>query len=107
MSNSLSLIARIASNEVLEAAYQWLCQKRSHYHFNGDIWQLRRWWSEKKAYVQRLLLNGQYRFREQRQIRGKDRDVEWGCNQKQLLGRLRMRWRIRKRPLLQTKPFSS
>ena len=71
------LIARIASDDVLEQAYQWLCQKRSHYHFNGDIWQLRRWWSEKKAYIQKLLLAGQYRFRELRLIRGKDRDVEW------------------------------
>ncbi len=71
------LIARIASDDVLELAYQWLCQKRSHYHFNGDVWQLRRWWSEKKAYIQKLLLAGQYRFRELRLIRGKDRDVEW------------------------------
>ena len=71
------LIDRIASDEVLEAAYQWLCEKRSHYHFNGDVWQIRRWWAEKKAYVQRLLLAGQYRFRELRLIRGKDRDVEW------------------------------
>ncbi|MDJ0717100.1 MAG: hypothetical protein QNJ54_23280 [Prochloraceae cyanobacterium] len=43
MSNHLSLIARIASDDVLKIAYQWLCQKRSHYHFNGDVWQLRRW----------------------------------------------------------------
>ena len=71
------LIARIASDDVLEQAYQWLCQKRSHYHFNGDVWQLRRWWTEKKAYIQKLLLAGQYRFRELRLIRGTDRDVEW------------------------------
>ena len=63
------LIDRIASDEVLEAAYQWLCEKRAHYHFNGDVWQLRRWWTEKKAYVQKLLLDGQYQFRELRLIR--------------------------------------
>ena len=77
MSNPLPLIEQIASDEVLEAAYQWLCQKRSHYHFNSDVWQIRRWWTEKKADVQRLLLAGQYQFRELRLIRGEDRDVEW------------------------------
>ena len=66
------LIDRIASDEVLEAAYQWLCEKRTHYHFNGDVWQIRRWWTEKKADVQKLLLAGQYRFRELRLIRGED-----------------------------------
>lgn len=33
------LIDRITSDEVLEQAYQWLCEKRAHYHFNGDVWQ--------------------------------------------------------------------
>ncbi|NET51951.1 MAG: hypothetical protein F6K09_25610 [Merismopedia sp. SIO2A8] len=46
---SLQLIEQIASDEVLEAAFLWVCQKRAHYHFNGDIWQLRQWWSEKKT----------------------------------------------------------
>ncbi len=77
MSSPLSIIDRIASDEVLEQAYQWLCKKRAHYHFNGDVWQIRRWWSEKKASVQKLLLSGQYRFRELRLIRGEDRDIEW------------------------------
>ncbi len=80
MSISLSLIERIASDEVLDAAFQWLCEKRAHYHFNGDVWQIRRWWTEKKAYLQKLLLADRYQFRELRLIRGKDRDVEWWCS---------------------------
>ena len=80
MFNTLCLIEQIASEEVLEQAFLWLCQKRSHYHFNGDVWHLRRWWTEKKAYIQRLLLAGQYQFRELRLIRGKERYVEWWCS---------------------------
>lgn len=80
MSNPLSLIEQIASEAILEQAFVWLCQKRSHYHFNGDVWHLRRWWTEKKAYIQRMLLTRQYRFRELRLIRGKERYVEWWCS---------------------------
>ena len=71
------MISQISSDEVLELAYQWLCEKRAHYHFNGDVWQIRRWWTKKKASIQKLLLAGQYRFRELRLIRGKERDIEW------------------------------
>lgn len=41
-----SLIERIASDEILEQAFQWLCKKRNHYHFNADVWQLRRSWMD-------------------------------------------------------------
>ncbi len=50
----LMLIDRIASDNVLDAAYSWLCEKRSHYHFNGDVWQVRRWWHEKKPLLQHV-----------------------------------------------------
>jgi hypothetical protein len=41
----LSLIARIASDAVLESAFQWLCEHRAHYHFNADVWQVRRYYA--------------------------------------------------------------
>ena len=77
MSISPSLIERIASDEVLDLAYLWLCEKRAHYHFNGDVWQLRRWWRSKKADIQNMLLSDRYQFRELRLIRGDDRVIEW------------------------------
>jgi hypothetical protein len=57
----MDLIAQIASDEVLDAAFAWLCERRKHHHYNSDVWQVRRWWDEKKALVQAQLLAGTYR----------------------------------------------
>jgi RNA-directed DNA polymerase len=43
-----TLIEHIASDETVDQAYAWLCKKRSHYHHNNDVWQVRRWWPELK-----------------------------------------------------------
>jgi hypothetical protein len=40
------------------------------YHHNNDVWQLRRWWAEKKLFLVAQLRAGTYRFREQRCVRG-------------------------------------
>ena len=64
------LIDLIASDHVIDTAYQWMCKKRAHHHFNSDVWQVRRWWHEKKPILQKLLLSGNYQFRELRQIQG-------------------------------------
>ena len=72
----MSLIQRIASDEVIEQAFAWLCEKRQHYHYNADVWQVRRWWQEKKVLVQAQLRAGTYQFRELRLIRGKERVTE-------------------------------
>jgi hypothetical protein len=55
---------------VIDAAYAWVREKRSHYHFNNDVWQVRRWWEEKKPQLQALLRSGSYQFRELRAIMG-------------------------------------
>lgn len=45
-----------------------------------NLWQVRRWWEEKKPELQAQLLTGRYRFRAQRLIRGAERTVElWGA----------------------------
>ncbi|NEO63348.1 MAG: hypothetical protein F6J98_24080 [Moorea sp. SIO4G2] len=72
-----SLIEKIASDEVIDAAYQWLCKKRAHYHYNADVWQVRRWWHEKKPQIQAQIVSGQYQFRELRLIRGEEQSFEW------------------------------
>ncbi|NES69413.1 MAG: hypothetical protein F6K24_31400 [Okeania sp. SIO2D1] len=76
---------KIASDAILDEAFAWVCEKRAHYHYNGDIWHLRRWWSEIKPELQYQLRSGTYRFRELRQIKGKDRIVEWWSSQDALV----------------------
>uniref|UniRef100_A0A1D9G735 Uncharacterized protein n=1 Tax=Moorena producens (strain JHB) TaxID=1454205 RepID=A0A1D9G735_MOOP1 len=49
------LIEQIASDQVLYQAFAWVCDSRAHYHFNGDIWHLRRWWQWVKGGVDGLV----------------------------------------------------
>ncbi len=35
------LINLIACDEILDQAFQWLCEKRAHHHFNADVWQVK------------------------------------------------------------------
>lgn len=65
----MALIDLITSDEVIDAAYEWLCERRHEYHFNNDVWQLRRWWEEKKPLLIGQLLAGTFCFREQRCLR--------------------------------------
>ena len=74
---ALMLIYRIASDDVLETAFQWMCEKRAHHHFNSDVWQVRRWWDEKKLHLQQQLRSGSYQFRELRLIRGEEQSIEY------------------------------
>ena len=79
------LIDLIASDHVIDTAYQWMCKKRAHHHFNSDVWQVRRWWHEKKPILQKLLLSGNYQFRELRQIQGEDHLIEFWSSQDALV----------------------
>lgn len=57
----------------------WVCDRetcpnhsrRKHYHHNSDVWQLRRWWDEKKRVIVAQLREGRYRFREQRRVQAR------------------------------------
>ena len=71
------LIDKIASDLVLETAYQWMCEKRAHHHFNSDVWQVRRWWDEKKRRLQQQLRSGNYQFRELRLFWGEEQLIEY------------------------------
>ncbi|MFK0730525.1 MAG: hypothetical protein ACFKPT_25590 [Gloeotrichia echinulata GP01] len=73
----MMLIDRIASDEVLEQAFAWMCEKRAHHHFNSDVWQVRRWWHKKKLRIQQLLRAGSYQFRELRLFWAEDERVEY------------------------------
>lgn len=63
-----SLIDIITSDGVMQRAYDWVCLRRLDYHYNHDVWQLRRWWDEKKPLIVAQLLAGTYRFRELRVV---------------------------------------
>ena len=52
----------IASDEVIEAAYAWLCERRKDYSANNDVWNVRWRWAQIKPQLQAELLAGTYRF---------------------------------------------
>ncbi len=56
------LITKIASDTVLDEAYQWLCKRREKLSHNNDVWELRRHWQEIKPELQQSLRNGGYKF---------------------------------------------
>jgi len=55
-------IELVASDEVLNLAYEWLCQRRKDSGPNADVWDVRWQWDELRPRVQALLTTGQYRF---------------------------------------------
>lgn len=58
----MTIVAQLASDDVLDAAYQWLCRRRRDYSANSDIWNFRRGWSQEKQRIKEELLAGNYRF---------------------------------------------
>jgi retron-type reverse transcriptase len=56
------LIEQIASDEILDEAYAWLCRRRRDYPTNTDIWWFRCNWASEKVRLQQDLLTGTYRF---------------------------------------------
>jgi hypothetical protein len=58
----MSIIAQLASDDVLDSAYAWLCRRRRGYSANSDVWSFRRGWLCEKAQIKDQLLSGNYRF---------------------------------------------
>ena len=56
------LLARLASDAVLYAAYAWLCHRRKAYPADADVWFFRRQWAMEKERLQADLHAGEYRF---------------------------------------------
>gem|GEM_PF-1469058 len=73
----MNLLDRLTADETIETAYQWLCDRRSNYHHNNDVWQLRRWRAEKIPELVAQLRAGTFRFREQRVVcaRGERKEI--------------------------------
>ncbi len=56
------VLAAVASDDVLDTAYEWLCKRRRDYPPDADIWSFRHRWREEKAIIKTELLKGSYRF---------------------------------------------
>jgi hypothetical protein len=52
----MDLMAEIASDEVLDLAYQWLCKQRRDRHANHDVWDVR-WRTATTSYRSAAIVN--------------------------------------------------
>jgi RNA-directed DNA polymerase len=58
----MAILAQLASDDVLDSAYEWLCWRRRDYSANSDVWSFRRRWQREKAQIKSELLSGSFRF---------------------------------------------
>ena len=58
----MSILAELASDDVLDEAYEWLCRRRRDYSAKADVWSFRRRWPEEKDRIKSDLTAGDYRF---------------------------------------------
>lgn len=66
------LLSRIADNQNIDLAFDWLCKAREDYSPNSDVWDLRYHWNEIKPSLQTQLLEGTFRFSAMQQYRFSD-----------------------------------
>ena len=59
---AMTLLAAIASDSVLDAAFAWLCKRRRDYPDHADVWEFRRNWPRQKDRIRAELPSGRYRF---------------------------------------------
>ena len=71
----MTLICRLASEEVLDAAYDWLCKRRRDYPANADVWTFRFRWQDEKTRLRAELLAGRYRFEPLSRVTNREGEV--------------------------------
>ncbi len=77
---SSELIQKIASDTVIDTAYQWLCKRRKEYAHNDEVWDIRFRWAEFKPQLQKALLRGEYSISSQTVINTPERRTELAFN---------------------------
>ena len=70
------LIQKIASDAVIDTAYEWLCKRRKDYSHNDEVWDIRFRWTEFKPHMQKTLFDGEYTISSQIVIMTPDRRTE-------------------------------
>jgi RNA-directed DNA polymerase len=80
-----SLLWRIASDEILQEAYRWLCKRRKRHHYNSDVWHLRHHWQGLKPVLQETLRQGAYRLSPVRKVHTPDGDFSFWASQDALV----------------------
>ena len=58
----MPILAAMASDTTLDAAFEWLCKRRKNYPASADIWDFRCNWLQEKALIRSDLLSGEYRY---------------------------------------------
>jgi hypothetical protein len=53
-------IADIVTDEILDAAYTWLCKRRKDWSASADVWRFRQNWLQEKERLREELLTGTY-----------------------------------------------
>lgn len=60
--SGMAIIGHLASDDVLDAAYEWLFRRRREYSANSDVWAFRRDWAREKERIKGELLPENCRF---------------------------------------------
>ncbi len=58
----MTVLAAIASDSVLDAAFTWLCKRRRDYPDHADVWEFRRNWPQEKERIRAELPSGRTWF---------------------------------------------
>lgn len=79
------LVQKIASDSIINEAYEWLCERRKDYSPNNDIWDFRFYWVDIKCIIQESLLTGDYSFCALKEIRFPEKKIEMWSSQDALV----------------------
>ena len=74
-----SLIQRVASDQIIDQAFSWLCKARENSHYNHDVWHLRFHWQKSRGHLKQQLLAGDYQFEPCRAINVKGESMGLWC----------------------------
>ncbi len=66
------LIQKIASDSVIDSAYDWLYKRRRDYSHNDEVWDIRFRWSEFRPHLQKTIRAGEYTISSQIVIKTPD-----------------------------------
>ena len=60
--SDMTIIEQLASDDVLDSAYEWRYRQRRKYSANVGAWAFRREWAQQKEQIKAELFSANYRF---------------------------------------------